>query len=259
MMKTFSLEPRALLAPILLLALMWSGFFLQHLGFFSYCSGAIIPLVPEGLKGIFLSPFLHGNLEHLIGNSIPITALSFLLFQFYPKVAIKTLFWGTLMTGALVWLLPPIDLKTGQPLFSCIVGASGIVYVLAFFLFFSGVFRWDLKLLAVSLAVGFYYGSLVWGIFPQEFFYHLEEPSRVSWQSHLSGAIVGIFLAFYYRKKGAVKKKFLWEFENYYNEKDDLLWQAYKEKYPEHFKELPEKKRDEIWDRLDELRRKDSL
>lgn len=256
MLKNFSLSKRAVLYPILMVSAMWVGFFLQHIGFFSDCVGAIIPLVSEGLKGILLSPFLHGNLEHIFGNSVPVAALMFLLYQFYPQIANKIFFLGWLVTGLLVWLLPPIDIYSGGFYSTCIIGASGIVYVLAFFLFFSGVFRWDLKLLAVTLVVGFYYGSLVWGVFPEELFYQLNEPSKISWQSHLSGALVGVILAFMFKNTGERKKKFIWEFPNYYSEKDDKLWMEYREKHAEDFEELPQKQKDVIWERLDELRRK---
>ena len=74
----------------------------------------------------------------------------------------------------------------------------------------------------------------------------------------MSGAIVGSVLAFIYKKSGEKKKKFIWEFPNYYSEKDDKLWQEYKEKFPEDFSELPYKKEDDIWDRLEELRRNKS-
>lgn len=235
---------------------MWIGFFLQHIGFFNDCSGSIIPLTPEGLKGVIFSPFLHGNLEHIIGNSLPVVVLMFLLFQFYPRIAKQVFVTGWLIAGFLVWLLPPIDIFTGDFYYSCIIGASGIIYVLAFFLFFSGVFRWDLRLLAVTLVVGLYYGGLVWGVFPEELFNQLEEPSRISWQSHLSGAVVGIVLAFIFKNSGGKKKKFIWEFPNYYNEKDDKLWRDYIENHPDDFQELPRKKDDAIWQHLDELRRK---
>ena len=93
---------------------MWLGFFLQYLGLFDGCSGAIIPLNPEGLKGIFFSPFLHGNIEHIFGNSVPIFVLIFLLFQFYPFIAKKVFFLGWFVSAFLVWLLPPIDIFTGN-------------------------------------------------------------------------------------------------------------------------------------------------
>jgi membrane associated rhomboid family serine protease len=94
--------------------------------------------LPEGCLGI-TSPLLHGNIDHIIGNSIPIAALMFLLYQFYPLVANKVFIIGWLATGLLVWLLPPIDIFTGDYMYTCTIGASGVVYVLAFFLF-SAVF-----------------------------------------------------------------------------------------------------------------------
>ena len=128
----------AVLYAALMVAAMWLGFLLQYLGLFTGCSGAIVPLSPYGLKGIFLSPFLHGSLEHIFGNSVPIFVLIFLLYQFYPFIARKVFLLGWILTGFLVWLLPPIDIYTGEFNTVCIIGASGIVYVLAFFLFFSG-------------------------------------------------------------------------------------------------------------------------
>ena len=254
-MSDKTLNFSAVLYAALMVAAMWFGFLLQNLGWFSGCSGAIIPLSPYGLKGIFLSPFLHGGLEHIFGNSVPIFVLIFLLFQFYPFIAKKVFSVGWVLTGFLVWLLPPIDIFTGEYNQVCIIGASGIVYVLAFFLFFSGVFRWNMKFLTVSMVVALYYGSLIWGVLPEELFSHLEEPSRISWQSHLSGAVVGIIMAFVFRKNVEIKKRFIWEFPNYYSEKDDKLWQEYKENHPDDFLELPQKKKDTVWNHLDKIRR----
>lgn len=237
---------------------MWGGFLLQNFGFFNNCNGAIIPLLPEGLKGVLFSPFLHGSLEHILGNSLPMIVLLFLLYQFYPLTANKVLIIGWIASGLLVWLLPPIDIFTGQWNYTCIIGASGLVYMLAFFLFFSGVFKWNMKLLTISLIVALYYGSLIWGMLPEELFSKLEEPSRISWQSHLAGGIVGAILAFVFRKYGEKRKRFIWEFPNYYSEKDDRMWQEYKENHPEDFLELPQKQKDNIWDHLDEIRRKES-
>lgn len=252
------ISKNAWLYPLLMLAAMWFGFLLQKQGFFDSCFGAIIPLLPEGLLGIVTSPLLHGSLDHIVSNSIPIVFLMFLLYQFYPNVAHKVFILGWLGTGFLVWVLPPVDILTGDYLYTCTIGASGVVYVLAFFLFFSGVFRWNMKLLTISLLVVLYYGSLVWGMFPEELFNDLQEPSKISWQAHLAGAIVGSVLAYTFKKSGEKKKKFIWEFPNYYSEKDDKLWQEYKERYPEDFSELPYKKEDDIWDRLEELRKSKS-
>lgn len=246
---------RPILYPLLMLTGMWLVFFFQMHGFFESCNGAIIPLVPEGLKGILFSPFLHGSLEHITGNSIPIAVLIFLLYYFYPRIANMVFFLGWVLTGFLVWLLPPIDVFTGQYVYSCIIGASGLVYLMAFFLFFSGIFRWDFKLMAVSLVVAFYFGGLIWGVLPEELFSHLAEPSRISWQTHLSGAIVGSVMAFLFKKIEDKKNKFIWQFPNYYSEKDDKLWQEYKELHPNDFEEMPQIKKENVWDRLDEIRK----
>jgi membrane associated rhomboid family serine protease len=159
------------------------------------------------------------------------------------------------LTGLLVWLLPPINIFTGEYSYSCIIGASGLVYLMAFFLFFSGLFRWDMKLLAISLVVALYYGGLIWGMLPEELFSKLSVPSNISWQTHLAGALVGSIMAFMLKKVGDKKRRFIWQFPNYYSEKDDKLWQDYKEMHPDHFNKLPYKKKDDIWDRLDEIRK----
>jgi len=258
MLKTFfknKLNRRALLFPVMMLSAMWLFFFAQHLGYFESCQGAIIPLVPEGLIGVVFSPLLHGGLQHIFGNSVPMFILMFLLFQFYPKIAGKVFLYGWGFSGFLVWALPPIDIFTGDYRYVCIIGASGLVYVLAFFLFFSGVFRKERSLLVISLLVALYYGSLIWGVLPEELFSTLSEPSRISWQAHLAGAVVGIVQAFIYKNKGEKKQKFIWEFPNYYNEKDDKLWQEYIQNNPDDFREMPHKKEDE-WSYLDEIRKK---
>jgi hypothetical protein len=76
---------------------------------------------------------------------------------------------------------------------------------LAAFLFTSGVLRKYLPLQALSLFIVFIYGSMIWGIFPAE--------QHVSWEGHLSGMLVGIFLAFYYRKLGPQRPKYQYEIE----------------------------------------------
>ena len=93
------------------------------------------------------------------------------------------------------------------------IGASGLVYGFASFLFFSGIFRKERSLMVLSLLVVFLYGSLVWGIFP----IHPE----ISWESHLLGSLAGIITAFYFRKEGPQEKKFEWEDEG----EDNREWE----------------------------------
>ena len=88
-----------------------------------------------------------------------------------------------------------------------------------------------------------YYGSLIWGIFPEELFYRLDEPGRISWQAHLSGAVVGLSLATDFRKKHQEKRKNSFGIPELLQRKDDKLWQEYIEGHPEHFLEMHRKER----------------
>ena len=76
------------------------------------------------------------------------------------------------------------------------IGASGIIYGLAFFLFFSGLLRKHVPLIAISLLVTFLYGGLVWNMLPQF------AKITTSWEGHLSGAIIGTLCAVAFMKHG---------------------------------------------------------
>ncbi len=89
------------------------------------------------------------------------------------------------MTGIWVWAI-------GRDAYH--IGASGIIYGFVTFLFFSGVFRKDTRLLAVSMFVVFLYGGTVWGILPLR--------SGMSWESHLLGALAGLITAYHFRNEG---------------------------------------------------------
>jgi len=156
----------------------------------------IFPRKATGLIGIIAAPLIHSNFNHLIDNSIPLFFLSLALFFFYYKVAFRVYFYAYLLTGIAVWLF-------ARPAYH--IGASGLIYAFGSFLFFGGIIRQNINLLAISLLITFLYGSMVWGIFPYE-------PS-MSWESHLMGMMVGLGLAILYRKEGPVIKKPEWEEE----------------------------------------------
>jgi len=150
-----------------------------------------------GLRGIILSPFLHANFDHIMNNSLSFVVLNTYFFYFYRQIAWRVFPWMFLGSGMLLWLW-------GGP--GNHIGASGIIYSLTAFLFFSGLFRKDLRMMGVSALVLFSYGSFFWGIFP------LQE--RVSWEGHLSGALVGLVLSFYFRQEGPQRKVYDWELEH---------------------------------------------
>lgn len=225
---------KAIWVPICVVLMMSGFFFLQKIGILKSENLALIPFNFWGLKGILFSPLLHGDSEHLISNSIPMVTLLFMLYQFFGNKADQIFIQGFLYSGLLLWFLPLSGFFQKEN-FVYIIGASGVVYMLAFFLFSSGVFRKDIKFLPISLLVVLYYGSMIWVFFPTEWISHDEKMSHIFWQAHLAGALVGILMAFVYRKEGGKRKKFIWECPNYYSEKDDLMWRLFQERNMQNF------------------------
>jgi membrane associated rhomboid family serine protease len=74
---------------------------------------------------------------------------------------------------------------------------------MVFFIFFSGLIRRHFRLMALSLLVVFLYGSMVWGMFPIV-------PVNISWESHMLGAVSGIFLAVWYHNEGPQAPVYDW-------------------------------------------------
>jgi len=146
----------------------------------------IFPRKFSSLAGIITSPFIHSGFRHLFNNALPLLILGTALFYLYSQVAFRVLIWIMLLTGLAVWM-------TGRP--SWHIGASGIVYGLASFLFVSGIIRRHIPLMGLSLLVAFLYGEMVWGIFPG---FRID----ISWESHMLGAAAGLLLAIWYRAEG---------------------------------------------------------
>lgn len=159
----------------------------------------VYPLQKKGVFGIFAHPLIHGSFKHLIANSFPLFFLSWCLFYFYKGVSSYIYFAIWTGCGLLTFII-------GKPGWH--IGASGIIYGLAFFLFFSGLIRRHVPLIAISLLVAFIYGGLIWNMFP--FF---AKPTT-SWEGHLSGAIAGTICAFAFRKYGPQKPEIIEEEEN---------------------------------------------
>jgi membrane associated rhomboid family serine protease len=183
---------RAVYYPVLLLVTLWAIKGLELFGNVNFTFLGIYPLTLKGIPGILFSPLIHADFKHLFNNSIPLTILGTALFYFYRPVAAKIYILIWITTGFCVWI-------GGR--FAYHIGASGVIYGLASFLFFSGVLRKNTKLLAISLLVIFLYGSLVWGIFP------LNE--EISWESHLFGSLSGLAFSFVYSKNIIVSENII--------------------------------------------------
>jgi membrane associated rhomboid family serine protease len=149
----------------------------------------IYPRSVEGLWGILTSPLVHSGIRHLFSNSVSLLVLGWCLFYFYKGIgfAVMPVVW--ILSGLFTWCI-------GRE--SWHIGASGLIYALSFFLFFSGIFRKYIPLMAVSMLVVFLYGSTLWNMFPIA---ELIDPA-VSWEGHLSGAVGGLVCALIFREYG---------------------------------------------------------
>jgi len=155
------------------------------------------PREPIGLLGILLAPLLHGSPAHLIANTVPLLVLLTLMLQLYPNSALKVIPAIYFGPGIAVWLF-----ARG----SDHIGASGLVYGLLSYIFVAGVLRRDRRAIGASLLTWFLYGSLVWGVLPIQ--------EGVSWETHLSAALIGLALALALRRLDVPpRKRYSWEDE----------------------------------------------
>jgi membrane associated rhomboid family serine protease len=186
--------------PFFFVLVLWLIKGVEELFHTSFAGYGLWPLKPLGLIGIITCPFLHADWAHLFANSIPLLVLGGLLFYFYRSTSwqIVALIW--LVTGLWVWVFSRTD--------GVHIGASGLVYGIASFLFFSGIIRRDPTTMVITLLVTFLYGGMVWGIFPQLF-----PRERISWESHLMGLLCGLVLAWFYKDAGPPRKTYKWEEE----------------------------------------------
>ncbi len=213
-MKNYLLKQiySTLFYPFLFVLSIWFVFLLQNTVHYNFLKLGVLPRDSKGLMGIITSVFIHGDIKHILSNTLPLLVLGMMLFYFYKKIAKSVFLWIWLISGVWLWIGGRNSLN--YPTYH--IGASTLVYGLASFLFFSGVFRRHLRLMVVSMMVVFLYGGIVWGVFP------LKE--EMSWEGHLFGAIAGALVAYNYRKEGPKRREHKWEEEP---EEQDLFpyWQ----------------------------------
>lgn len=169
--------------PIVLVSVLWVIKIVETLLNLRFVGYGIYPREVDSLPGIFTSPFIHSDFNHLISNSFPLLILISVMVLFYRRVALFSLLLITFLTGLSVWIF-------ARPSYH--IGASGVVYGLVSFVFWSGIFRKNAKSIILSLIVLMLYSGLFLGILPPE-------SSNISWESHLAGGIVGIFVALLFK------------------------------------------------------------
>lgn len=161
----------------------------------SFIPYGLYPRTVKGFFGIATTPLIHSNFKHLFSNAIPLLVLGISIEYFYVESSKRVFATSFLATGFFVWIFARESYH---------VGASGLVYALVSFLFFSGIFKKDKRAITLSLLMVFLYGGLAYGIFPTK--------EGVSWESHLIGGIIGLATAFIFRRND-IYKKYDWEEE----------------------------------------------
>lgn len=200
----------ALIVPLSFVFLLWAIKIMETISGISLSDYGLEPRSIRGLRGIFTMPLLHSSFSHLASNTLACFVLLFGLYIFYKDFASILFFLFYLFSGIAAWIIG----RSG----SIHIGASGLVYCMAWFHIVSGLIKKNKPQLAFGLLVIFLYGSVVWGIFPM-----FQSSLRISWQGHLGGAITGFVFAIYYRKKGISITKEEQEPEDELSE-DDPYW-----------------------------------
>ena len=182
--------------PLLFVLILWVIKTIEIYNNISFIEYGVLPREISGIKGVFFSPLIHKDFKHLINNSVPLLILGSALCYFF-KTNYKKIFpLLYLFSGLMLWCLGRTSLH---------IGASGIVYALASFIFFSGLISKNKNLSALSLIVVFIYGGLFWGLFPTQ--------QEISWEGHLSGFISGLVFAWFFRSDLPKRKKYQWEID----------------------------------------------
>lgn len=153
------------------------------------------PREAEGLAGILLAPLVHAGFDHLVSNTLPLAVAGTTMLHLYPRSARIVLPAVWLVPGIGVWLFARGGVH---------VGASGLIYGLAAYVFAAGLIRRDRRAIAASLLIAFLYGASVWGVLPIQ--------RGQSWETHLGAALTGLVLAVALRRRDVVPKaRYDWE------------------------------------------------
>jgi membrane associated rhomboid family serine protease len=156
-------------------------------------AGGIVARDFGSLVNILTAPFVHANIDHLMGNALPLFSLGLIAAIPSPK----RFLWMTLVVivvgGLGIWLTSPAGTVT--------IGASGVVFGYFSYLLLRGLVDRRPADVLVSIGIAIAYGSYMWsavGI----------GSTGVSWQGHVSGLVGGVVAAIVVRtprKKPAIE------------------------------------------------------
>lgn len=131
--------------------------------------------------GILTSPFIHASFGHLLDNTIPFAFMGLLIaLRGAARLAAVTAI-VIIVGGIGTWLIAPAGVST--------IGASGVVFGYATYLFARGFFDRNLIELLIGVVVGVVWGfALITSLVPH---------AGISWQAHVCGAAGGVVAAWF--------------------------------------------------------------
>jgi membrane associated rhomboid family serine protease len=172
----------ALKAALVFIGILWTVFIVDQVFHLGLARFGLRPGSGTGLIGVITAPLLHANFPHILSNTLPLLISATAMLYLYPNSALRVLPAIWIGSGLLAWWI-------GRP--NLHIGASGLIYGMLAYVFIGGILRRDMRSISVSLLVGFLYGSMIWGVLPTR--------PQMSWEMHLSGALIGGVLAFVFR------------------------------------------------------------
>ncbi|MHA4850760.1 rhomboid family intramembrane serine protease [Rhodococcus sp. MSC1_016] len=139
----------------------------------------VLPRSVDGLWGILFAPVLHDDWNHLIGNTIPLIVLGFL-------VLLSGVARGLAATG-IIWVIGGVGTWLTGGAFDNHIGSSILIFGWLAYLLVRGLFTRHFGQILLGVVVFVFYGGMLWGVLPSQ--------PHVSWQGHLFGAIGGVLAA----------------------------------------------------------------
>lgn len=185
---------QSILVGFVIFSLPWISFLVQYYTDTNWNEYGLHPRSIVHWYGIFTMPFLHDGWDHILSNSIPLWFLTSCLYYAYYPFFRQVMFFLFIVSGLWTFIIGRTDVH---------VGASAVIYGLASYIFWSGVWSKHYRLATLSLLIVFLYGSIVWGLFPIR--------PNMSWEGHLSGFLAGLVLSLYFKKELPKRKVFEWE------------------------------------------------
>jgi membrane associated rhomboid family serine protease len=170
--------------PSIWLGVLWFIFLVMKILAIQSHSLALIPGSFNQWWGIWTFTLVHSDFNHIFSNTVSLFFVGVLIRYSFPRIFDIVWISSFALPGLGMWFF-------ARPSYH--LGASAWLYALVFFVFFSGILRKHKRLLAQSMLMVFLYGSFVWGLLPHD--------PHISWEGHSMGALVGFFLAVFFRNE----------------------------------------------------------